>query len=81
VGKGRTSAARPDDRHSWRVIDDLAHVHCIGAAELDALEAFLMPQLNAILSGETKDVQKRGAAPQRDSEPPQYSALEKADRG
>jgi hypothetical protein len=81
VSKVRTRANRPeDDRQAWRVVDDLARAHCIDPAELDAVEAFLMPQLNAILSGETKGVQKIAAASRADSEPPQYPALEKAER-
>jgi hypothetical protein len=36
-----------------RVVDDFSRAHCNDPPELDAIEAFLMPQLNAILSGET----------------------------
>jgi hypothetical protein len=82
VTKGRTRANRPeDDRYVWGVVDDLARAHCIDAAELDAVEAFLMPHISAILSGETKAVQKMAAATGSDSEPPQYPVLEKAERG
>ena len=47
----RTTRRLDDDRQAWRVVDDLPRVDCIDPAELDAVEAFLMPQLNAILSG------------------------------
>jgi hypothetical protein len=81
VSKARTRAKRPeDDCQAWRILDDLSRAHCIDPAELDAIEAFLMSQLNAILSGETKGVQKIAAASRADSEPPQYPALEKIER-
>jgi hypothetical protein len=41
-----------DESHTWRVIDDFACPHPIDPAELDAVEAFLMQVVNAILSGE-----------------------------
>jgi hypothetical protein len=62
------------------VVDDLSRAHCIDPAELDAVEAFPMSQLNAVLSGETKGVQKFAAVSRGDSEPPQYPALEKIER-
>jgi hypothetical protein len=40
-----------DENHAWRVVDDFACPHPIDPAELDALEAFLMQVVNAILSG------------------------------
>jgi hypothetical protein len=40
-----------DERCQWRVVDDFARDHPIGPAELDAVEAFLMRLVNAILSG------------------------------
>jgi hypothetical protein len=43
-----------DDSHAWRVVDDFACPHPIDPAELDAVEAFLMPFVNAILSGARK---------------------------
>jgi hypothetical protein len=55
----RTTRGLDDDRQTWRVVDDLPRVDCIDAAELDAVEAFLMPQLNAILSGDTTGVERR----------------------
>jgi hypothetical protein len=82
VSNVRTRAKRPDgDLQAWRVVDDLARAHCIEPAELDAVEAFLMAQLNAILSDKTKNVQKIATASRSDSEGPQYPALEKADQG
>jgi hypothetical protein len=82
VSKVPTRAKRPDnDPQAWRVVDDLARAHCIAPAELDAVEAFLMAQLNSILSDKTKGVQKIATASRGDSEAPQYPALEKADQG
>jgi hypothetical protein len=43
-----------DESHTWRVIDDFACPHPIDPAELDAVEAFLMQVVNAILSGSDK---------------------------
>lgn len=81
MSKARTRAKRTeDDSQAWRVVDDLARAHCIDPAELDAVEAFLMSQLNAILAGHTKNVQKPAAASRADSEAPQYPALEKAEQ-
>jgi hypothetical protein len=39
-----------DDGPTWRVVDDLAHDYLIAAAELDAVEAFLMPLVHALLA-------------------------------
>jgi hypothetical protein len=39
-----------DDGHAWRVVDDLAHDHPVIPAELDAVEAFLMPLVHALLA-------------------------------
>ena len=39
-----------DDGHSWRVVDDLAHDCPVTPAELDAVEAFLMPLVHALLA-------------------------------
>jgi hypothetical protein len=59
VSNTRATAKRPeDDSQAWRVVDDIARPHCIDPAELDAVEAFLMSQLNAILAADTKNVQK-----------------------
>ena len=40
-----------DDGPSWHVVDDLPSFGPVGQAELDAVEAFLMPLVNAIRSG------------------------------
>jgi hypothetical protein len=40
-----------DDGPVWRVVDDLAHGCSVSPAELDAIEAFLMPLVHALLSG------------------------------
>jgi hypothetical protein len=77
----RTTRGLDDDRQTWRVVDDLPRVDCIDAAELDAVEAFLMPQLNAILSGNTTGVERRATALRPDSQAPQYPALERVARG
>ena len=55
MSKVRKAAKRPNDGSAaWRVVNDLAHAHPVTAAELDAVEAFLMPMLNAPLSKETR---------------------------
>jgi hypothetical protein len=53
MGKVRQAARREDDNWTWRIVDDLAPDDPVTAAELDAVEAFLMPLLNAVLSDET----------------------------
>jgi hypothetical protein len=59
VSNTRATAKRPeDDSQAWRVVDDVARAHCIDPAELDAVEAFLMSQLNAILAADTKMFKK-----------------------
>jgi hypothetical protein len=47
-----------NDGHSWRVVDDLAHDHPVTPAELDAVEAFLMPLVHALLA-DGSDTQPR----------------------
>jgi hypothetical protein len=69
-----------DDSQAWRIVDDLSCAYCIDPAELDAVEAFLMSQLNAILAADMKNVQNTAAASRADSEAPQYPALEKAEQ-
>jgi hypothetical protein len=39
-----------DDGEPWRVVDDLAHDCPVTPAELDAVEAFLMPLVHALLA-------------------------------
>ena len=39
-----------DDGQPWRIVDDLAHDHPITSCELDAVEAFLMPLVHALLA-------------------------------
>ena len=41
------------DGQSWRVVDDLAHDRPVTPAELDAIEAFLMPLVHALLADES----------------------------
>jgi hypothetical protein len=49
--EARTST-RPslDNGHAWRVVDDLACDCPVTPAELDAVEAFLMPLVHALLA-------------------------------
>jgi hypothetical protein len=71
MGKRREQeSAQYDASQTWRVVDDLSCAQRINPAELDALEAFLMPLLNAILSGEKKVVDRTPAAPRPDSQAP-----------
>lgn len=46
------ASTRPssEDSHSWHVVDDLAHDCPVTLAELDAVEAFLMPLVHALLA-------------------------------
>ena len=45
-----------DDRSAWHVVDDLARDCPVTPAELDAVEAFLMPLVHALLA-DTSDTQ------------------------
>jgi hypothetical protein len=49
------ASTRPScgDGRSWRVVDDLARDYPVIPAELDAVEAFLMPLVHALLAGES----------------------------
>jgi hypothetical protein len=51
-----------DDSHTWRVVDDLAHDCPVTPAELDAVEAFLMPLVQALLAHDS-DIQPGKAGP------------------
>jgi hypothetical protein len=46
------ASTRPssEDGHSWHVVDDLARDCPVTPAELDAVEAFLMPLVHALLA-------------------------------
>jgi hypothetical protein len=61
--KSRTST-RPssDDGQPWHVVDDLARDCPVTPAELDAVEAFLMPLVHALLA-DTPDIQPRKRNP------------------
>ena len=65
--KARTSTRlSSDDGHSWLVIDDLARDCPVTPAELDAIEAFLMPLVHALFAdaGDIRPGKKNfGAAP------------------
>jgi hypothetical protein len=50
MGSGRQSTGKSRDEGEWRVVDDLAHDHPITPEELDAVEAFLMPLVHALLA-------------------------------
>ena len=47
---------------TWRVVDDLAHDSPVTPAELDTVEAFLMPLVHALLA-DTADTQPRKTNP------------------
>jgi len=53
----RPEKALCDDSHLWRVVDDLAHDCPVTPAELDAVEAFLMPLVHALLA-DASDTQR-----------------------
>jgi hypothetical protein len=49
--EARTSTRPPsDDGQLWHVVDDLARDCPVTPAELDAVEAFLMPLVHALLA-------------------------------
>jgi hypothetical protein len=55
--KARTSTRLScDDGPIWRVVDDRAHGCAISPAELDAIEAFLMPLVHDLLA-DTSDTE------------------------
>jgi hypothetical protein len=56
----------------FRILDDLTAAGPISEAELDAVEAYLLPVLTRILDNETATEFSRTTA--SDSEPPQSSA-------
>jgi hypothetical protein len=53
------ASTRPssEDGHSWHVVDDLARDCPVTPAELDAVEAFLMPLVHALFSDRADEVQ------------------------
>jgi hypothetical protein len=53
MGSGRQSTGKSRDECEWRVVDALALDHPITPAELDAVEAFLMPLVHALLADDT----------------------------
>jgi hypothetical protein len=61
------------DRRIWRVVDNLESCP-VTPAELDAVEAFLMPLVNALL--ERNDAVAIKPKPAPDSSLPQFPALE-----
>ena len=58
------ASTRPssEDGHSWHVVDDLARDCPVTPAELDAVEAFLMPLVHALLA-DTSDTQPGKTTP------------------
>jgi hypothetical protein len=52
------ASTRPssEDGHSWHVVDDLARDCPVTPAELDAVEAFLMPLVRILLADRTDKV-------------------------
>jgi hypothetical protein len=56
--KARTpTRSSSDDGHSWPVIDDLARDRPVAPAELDAVEAFLMPLVHTLFADSTDKAQ------------------------
>jgi hypothetical protein len=51
-----------EDGHSWHVVDALARDCPVTPAELDAVEAFLMPLVHALLA-DTSDTQPGKTTP------------------
>jgi hypothetical protein len=64
------ASTRPssEDGHSWHVVDDLARDCSVTPAELDAVEAFLMPLVHALLA-DTSDTQPGKTTPDTSSTP------------
>jgi hypothetical protein len=58
------ASTRPssEDGHSWHVVDDLARDCPVTPAELDAVEAFLMPLVHA-LRADASDTQPGKTTP------------------
>lgn len=58
------ASTRPssEDGHSWHVVDDLARGCPVTPAELDAVEAFLMPLVHALLA-DASDTQPGKTSP------------------
>jgi hypothetical protein len=57
-----------NDSHTWRVVDDIARDHPVTPAELDAVEAFLMPLVHALLA-DAPHIQPRKTNPDTASTP------------
>jgi hypothetical protein len=51
-----------DDSHSWRVVDDLAQDRPVTPAELDAVEAFLMPLVHTLLATDKVQGKPQGSS-------------------
>jgi hypothetical protein len=51
-----------DESHTWRVIDDFARPHPIDPAELDAVEAFLMPLVHTLLATDKVQGKPQGSS-------------------
>ncbi len=65
----------------WRVVDGLSPAPSVSDAELDAVEAFLMRQLDAILSHVSGGAPRATASRASDSDEPQMSAPTNAQQG
>jgi hypothetical protein len=50
MGRVCRSTKEPQNGCARHVVDDLAHDHPVTPAELDAVEAFLMPLVHALLA-------------------------------
>jgi hypothetical protein len=67
--KARTSTRLScDDDPIWRVVDDLARDYPVTPAELDAVEAFLMPLVHALLA-DAPHIQPGKTNPETESTP------------
>jgi hypothetical protein len=78
MGRDPHHHQKDDERErAFRVVDDFPAPAPVGAAELDAIEAFLMPLVKAILAN-GPDAQAAGRPTSlSDSTPPQRSASRK----
>ena len=74
--KDNGSTRQSREGASWRVLDDFPKIIPVTPDELDVVEAFLLAELHAIISGETTAV--AGLSQSQDSEPPQTHAEIKA---
>jgi|GEM_PF-3382108 len=79
MGKCRQIATKEDKRSTpWRVVDDFVGDLAVEPAELDAIEAFLMPALAELMRSERASQKSSSQALHdtgSDSQSPQTSAV------